>query len=189
MGAYSKPVWWDREIDREGRSIRRDVREAADAIWENACGRAKAVLGDTTDAAEIMEECVARVSQSLESRQEEPFSQNTVALLWVSFRNSVSNRAAKLRRQEPIADSELLEPVAASGSLEAIESRIDLERLVRKLSARSRTILVLRHAGYEWKEIASLLRVTVPTAKSTFRRELLEAQSQQEKSKTRLRNG
>jgi RNA polymerase sigma factor (sigma-70 family) len=189
MCAYSKPVWWDRDIDKEGRSIRKDVREAADAIWENACGRAKTVLGDITDAAEIMEECVARVSQSLDSRQEQPYSQNTVALLWVSFRNSLSNRAAKLRRQEPIADSEMLEPVAASGSPEAIESRIDLERLVRKLSTRSRTILVLRDAGYEWREIASLLRVTVPAAKSTFRRELREAQLQFEKKSTHLRNG
>jgi len=189
MCAYGKPVWWNREIDREGRSIRRDVREAADAIWENACGRAKAVLGDTTDAAEIMEECVARVSLSLDSRQEEPFSQNTSALLWVSFRNCVSNRAAKLRRQEAIADSEMLEPVAASGSPEAIESRIDLERLVRKLSTRSRTILVLRDAGYEWREIASLLQVTVPAAKSTFRRELREAQLQLGKRRSHLRNG
>ena len=177
MCLYSRPVWWDREIDREGGSIRPDVREAAQQIWKNACGLAKTLLGDMTDVAEIMEECVARVSHSLDSRNQESFSQNTSALLWVSFRNSVLNRAAKLRREEPIADSEMLEPVAARGSLEAIESQIDLERLVRRLSPRSRTVLILRYAGYDWKEIAALLQITVPAAKNNFRRELRETQT------------
>jgi RNA polymerase sigma factor (sigma-70 family) len=147
-------------------------------IWKNACGLAKTLLGDATDAAEIMEECVTRVSQSLDSRTEEPFSQNTIALLWVSFRNAVLNRVAKRRREEPIADLGMLEADAGSGSLEAIESQIDLEKLVRRLTARSRTVLILRYAGYDWKEIASLLRITVPAAKNNFRRELREAQLQ-----------
>jgi RNA polymerase sigma factor (sigma-70 family) len=176
MCVQDRPVWWDREIDREGRPIRPDVREAGQEIWKNACGLAKTFLSDATDAAEIMEECVARVSQSLDSRNEVPYSQNTIALLWVSFRNSVLNRAAKRRREEPIADSEMLEPVAVRGSLEAIESQIDLEKLVRRLSARSRTVLILRYAGYDWKEIAALLRITVAAAKNNFRRELREAQ-------------
>jgi RNA polymerase sigma factor (sigma-70 family) len=176
MCVYDRPVWWDREIDRDARPIRADVREAAQKIWKNACGLANTLLSDTAETAEIMEECVARVSQSLDSRSEAPYSQNTIALLWVSFRNSVLNRAAKRRREEPIADSEILEPVAARGSLEAIESQIDLEKLVRRLSARSRTVLILRYAGYDWKEIAALLRITIPAAKNNFRRELREAQ-------------
>lgn len=176
MGGYDKTVWWDREIDREGRPIRRDVREAAVAIWANACSRTHAALGDATDAAEILEQCVSNVSRSLDSHNKEESSQNTIGLLWVSFRNSLLNRANRLRRQTPVGDSEMLEPLAATGSLEAIESQIDLERVVRKLSSRARTILVLRHAGYDWREIAALLQVTVPSAKSTFKRELRELQ-------------
>ncbi len=178
MCVYKQPVWWDQESDGEGRFIRADVRNAAREIWDNACCLVKSLLGDTAEAAEIMEACVARISQYLSSRTEDVSTQNTNALLMVAFRNSVLNRAARLRREASIDESELLEPCAAWGSREMIESRIDLEKLVQRLSGRSRTILVLRDAGYDWNEIAALFRVTVPAIKNRFHRELREAQSQ-----------
>jgi DNA-directed RNA polymerase specialized sigma24 family protein len=96
----------------------------------------------------------------------------------VAFRNCVLNRAARLRREACIPDSELAEPPTARGSLETIEVQIDLDRLVRRLNPRSRTILVLRDAGYEWSEIAALFRLTVPAVKKRFHRDLREAQNQ-----------
>jgi DNA-directed RNA polymerase specialized sigma24 family protein len=176
MRGYKQAVWWDREIDREGHPIRGDVRQAAREIWIHACVVATSLLGDNTDAAEIMEVCVGRVSRYLTAKREAPIAQNTNALLMVAFRNAVLNRAARLRREASIQESELIEPSAAWGSVEAIETQIDLEKLARRLSPRSRTILVLRDAGYDWNEIAALFRVTVPAAKNRFHRELREAQ-------------
>ena len=178
MCIYKQPVWWDQETDREGRSIRSDVRKAAFEIWDNACALSKSLLGDTTEAAEIMEACVVRISHYLSSRNNEPATHNTTALLMVAFRNCVLNRAARLRREACIPDSELAEPPTARGSLETIEVQIDLDRLVRRLNPRSRTILVLRDAGYEWSEIAALFRLTVPAVKKRFHRDLREAQNQ-----------
>lgn len=48
-------VWWDREVDGVGRRIRLDVRLAAHGIWEQACQRTIASLGDHGPAAELME--------------------------------------------------------------------------------------------------------------------------------------
>jgi DNA-directed RNA polymerase specialized sigma24 family protein len=178
MRGYEQALWWDREIDREGHPIRGEVREAAREIWANACVVARSLLGDNTDAAEIMEVCVGRVSRYLSAKREAPIDQNTNALLMVAFRNAVLTRAARLRREASIQESELIEPSAAWGSVEAIETQIDLEKLARRLSPRSRAVLVLRDAGYDWSEIAALFRVTVPAAKNRFYRELREAQCQ-----------
>lgn len=178
MCVYKQPVWWDQETDREGRSIRSDVRKAAFEVWNNACAFSKSLLGDTTETAEIMETCVARISHYLSSHKDEAATHNITALLMVAFKNSVLNRAARLRREACIAETELIEPPTAWGSLETIEIQIDLEKLVRRLRPRSRTILVLRDAGYEWSEIAALFRLTVPAVKKRFHRDLRDAQNQ-----------
>jgi hypothetical protein len=39
------PYWWDRECDTKGRPVRPDVRAAVLEIWEDACGRTRALLG------------------------------------------------------------------------------------------------------------------------------------------------
>jgi DNA-directed RNA polymerase specialized sigma24 family protein len=178
MCSYTQAVWWDRELDREGRAIREDVRKAAVQIWNNACAAASSLLGDSIDAAEIMESSVERVSGFLTNKKAALYAENTNGLLMVAFRNVTLNRLARLRREASMEESVASEPSATWGSVEAIESKIDLEKLVRRLSPRSRTILVLRDAGYDWNEIAALFRVTVPAAKNRFHRELKEAHMQ-----------
>jgi len=175
MCSYTQAVWWDRALDREGRQIRDDVRQAAGEIWNSACSVASSLLGDSTDSAEIMEVCVERISGYLANKKVALFAENTNALLMVAFRNAALNRLGRLRRESSMHESDGSEPSATWGSVEAIESQIDLEKLVRRLSPRSRAILVLRDAGYDWNEIASLFQVTVPAAKNRFHRELKEA--------------
>lgn len=75
--ARNAPVWWDREFDSSGLQIRADVRTAGHEIWPSACRQARSLLGDVSDAAELIEQSVAQVSQYLDRAKAEPFSQNT----------------------------------------------------------------------------------------------------------------
>ena len=49
------PVWWDKEVDAAGRPIRLDVRTAAHQIWDAARRQAQHLLGDASEAPELME--------------------------------------------------------------------------------------------------------------------------------------
>jgi DNA-directed RNA polymerase specialized sigma24 family protein len=165
--------WWDREFDKLGKPIRPDVRAAAVEIWEKVCSKAQSTLGDATEAPELMESCVSRVSRSLDRRQVPLFSQKTAAMLMVTFGRELSRYAAKLRRTQPKGDTIAMEEYLPSSDWAgAIDSRLDLERVLVLLSPRSRAILALRTAGYDWNEIAASLDLTVSVAKNSFWRDL-----------------
>jgi DNA-directed RNA polymerase specialized sigma24 family protein len=168
------PEWWDRESDSDGNPIRTDVREAAQEIWPKVCRLAASVTGDSTDAFEMMELCVMRVSRYLDERGKGLHTQKTSGLLIVAFRNELLTRNAKQKRMDSIDDEQTNSCSTPSWATE-IELRIDLDRLVRRVSERTRTTLLLREAGYEWKEIAIRLGITVSTAKNGFCRELSDA--------------
>jgi hypothetical protein len=59
------PVWWDRECDSAGRPIRPDVRAAAHQIWDSAGRRVQSLLGDASEAPELMEKVVVQAPGTL----------------------------------------------------------------------------------------------------------------------------
>lgn len=165
-------VWWDRQIDQSGRAIRPDVRSAAHEIWEQACQRTEALLGDSALAAELMENAVAQISRYLE-RIEAPLASRKQGLLMTAFCRALYRQAARLNRVDFVGGSEEL---ATRPSLDDwtpwVDARIDLDRIVHRLSPRNHRILMLRAAGYEWKEIASLFRSSITAVRNSFWREI-----------------
>jgi len=168
--------WWDREIDSAGRPIRSDVRVAAHEIWQEACRRTRALLSDKGHAAELMECCVAQVSRYLD-RQAAPLgSRQMNALLMLAFSRALHRRAAKLNHLESVGGtSELSNHAVDECWSRQVHARLDLDRIVRQLSERCSTILALRWAGYDWKEIAQLLGTTVAKVRNGFWREIKQA--------------
>ena len=167
------PRWWDREFDKSGQPIRADVRASAIEIWDKVCSKTRSALGDATDAADLMERCVSRISRSLDRRQALLFSQKTSAMLMVAFSRELSRHAGRLRRTQPSGDASAMEEyLCGSNWANEIDSRLDWERLVVRLSERSRMILALKTAGHDWKEIASSLAISVSVAKNSFWREI-----------------
>ena len=55
------------------------------------------------------------------------------------------------------------------------DCRLDAEKAARHLSARGRQMYELRHAGFEWREIAQKLSTTDAAARAEFSRELKRA--------------
>ena len=165
-------AWWDRDVDRTGRPIRPDVRSAGHEIWEQACQRTNVLLGDCAPAAELMEYTVAQVSRYLD-RIGAPLSTRKHGLLLVAFCRALRRYAAKMNRLELVGGSdELSNHTEDNAWARQVNARLDLENIVRQLSARNAAVLTLRAAEYEWKEIAQLFGVTTGAIRNAFWREI-----------------
>jgi hypothetical protein len=172
------PVWWDKEVDAAGRPIRLDVRTAAHQIWDAARRQAQHLLGDASEAPELMENAVAQVSRYLDRSGAELFTQNAAGILMCAICRSLRRYARKLSRLELVGGStELSERRIAPDWTALVELRLDLERLTRSLNDKSRTMLDLRRSGFDWKEIADVLHMTDIAARAAFWREVKRARS------------
>ena len=172
--------WWDRDVDTEGRHLRSDVRTTAHEIWERACNQTQSVLGETTLAAELMEMAIGQASRYLNRKG---FALNSLSpshltgLTLRCFWAVLQRQARKLRRLELVGGHLELSGLATDSTWSRrIEARIDHERVVRLLSEKCRTILALRDAGYDWKEIAGVFATTSSAIKKIFFREIREVE-------------
>lgn len=165
-------VWWDRASDQSGRAIRPDVRAAGHEIWEQACQRTEALLGDRSFAAELMENSVIQVSRYLD-RMHAPVISRKQGLLMTAFCRALHRHAARLSRLEFVGGSQELSVWPCPGGwANDVESHCDFDRIVHRLSERNSQILMLRAAGYEWKEIASLFNSSISAVRNGFWREI-----------------
>jgi hypothetical protein len=171
-GAGRILVWWDRDVDQAGRPIRQDVRLAGHEIWEQACQRTYALLDDHGPAAELMENSVAQVSRYLD-RIGAPESSEKHGLLMVAFCRGLRRYAAKAKRLEFVGGSGELAGRALDESWAGqINARLELARIVRKLRDENGAALMLRAAGYEWDDIAQILRKPSAAIRISFWREI-----------------
>jgi hypothetical protein len=124
-----------------------------------------------------MERVVAQVSRYLD-RIGAPLSARKHGLLLAAFSRALRRYAAKSARLCVVEDSnQLFCCIADERWMSGIYSRLQLENIVRKLSARNGNVLMLRAAGYKWKEIASLFGSSVAAARSGFWREIDQLRS------------
>ena len=182
------PLWWDRALDPTGNPIRADVRAAAQEVWAKACKMADTVLGDAGEAAALMERSVAQISRYLDRIGAAVCAQNAAGLLMCGFARSLRRRATKLRRIELVGNiSEFAERRPAPSCTTKEDCRMDAEKASRQLSKRGRTMLGLRSAGFEWKEIGQILNTTDTAARAEFSREVKRAgrKAREPRSKTR----
>lgn len=162
-------LWWDRDSDRMGRLIRADVRVAAHEIWNQACARARAALGDDHDAAEMMEVSVERVSRYLDSQSAAAFSENAAALLTIAFRRQLQKHRIKRLRMEFVGGaSELEQRLFAPDGFAGVDQQMDLTKIIGRLSQRSYRILLRRRDGADWKSISEELGIPQQTAQNSF---------------------
>jgi DNA-directed RNA polymerase specialized sigma24 family protein len=165
--------WWDREVDQAGRPIREDVRQAGHEIWAQACHRTRSLLGDAGPAAELMENSVAQVSRYLDRTGATESSGARHGLLMVAFCRGLRRHAAKLSRLELVGGSvELAIRAIDDGRMRRVDACLDLESIVQRLSDTNSAVLMLRAAGFEWKEVAERFGTSVATVRNRFWREI-----------------
>lgn len=166
------PVWWDRDLDNTGRAIRPDVRSAGKDIWQQACQKTIALVGDDWPAAELMENAVAQVSRYLD-RIGAPASAPKHGLVMAAFGRALRRYAAKVSRIDLVGNSEeLLRHASSRVWVAQANARLDLEKIMHRPSGRSGEILTLRAVGYEWKEIAALFGTPTSCLRNSFWREI-----------------
>lgn len=184
------PLWWDKEFDSHGNLIRADVRRAACEVWRLAYRRSRSILNDVGMAAEIFERSVSEISRYVDHSPARDQNSNISGLILVAFTRGVRRRAIKLARTQSvdcIGDFADQQPTRLWNR--QVESRIELEEIVKQLSERNGKVLALRYAGYEWKEIGSLLGCSVSLVRTRFWREInaLRKHLQSNHSTSRLR--
>jgi DNA-directed RNA polymerase specialized sigma24 family protein len=119
-----------------------------------------------------METAVVQVSRYLDRRGATQSSPKH-GLLTVAFCRTLRRYAAKLSRLEPMGGwSEFSNHPAAENWIAQVNARLDLEKMVRKLSDRNGFVLILRAAGFEWKEIAQILGTSPAALRNGFWREV-----------------
>ena len=170
------PVWWDRECDSAGRPIRADVRAAAHQIWDTACRRVQSLLGDASEAPELMEKVVVQVSRYLDRSGAGLFTQNTSGVLMCAFCRALRRYAMRLKRLQLVGGSAELSQLRTAGNWSAlVELWLELEKLSRNVSDQTRAMVGLRLRGFDWKEIAGVLQITDTAARTAFWREVRRA--------------
>ena len=109
MGPFSTPgpLWRDRDADDQGTPLRADVRQAAKVFWPDACLRTRNLLGEDTEATELLERSVSQVSHELDYRDATPFREDVSSALCLRFCKELICRAARRGfvqqcKQEPV---------------------------------------------------------------------------------------
>ena len=170
------PVWWDKEVDAAGRPIRLDVRTAAHQIWDAARRQAQHLLGDASEAPELMEKVVVQVSRYLDRSGAGLFTQNTSGVLMCAFCRALRRYAMRLKRLQLVGGSAELSQLRTAGNWSAlVELWLELEKLSRNVSNQTRAMVGLRLRGFDWKEIAGVLQITDTAARTAFWREVRRA--------------
>jgi hypothetical protein len=168
------PPYWDRTSDETGRLLRDDVRDAAIRLWESMCRQVEQITGERDDAGELLEKAVRVVSIYLDKRNAPP--QDVSGLLTVAVKRLAYRMARKLKRVEAVGGSTELEDLLdVSDSSDQVDRRIFLQQLMSNVRPRTRGILRLRMEGFEWEEIARMLRTDAARLRIAFWRDIRNA--------------
>lgn len=165
-------LWFDRDEDAFGKRIRDDVREAAKKKWPQLFAVAQRRLGNRElEIQELFESVVSKVSAYLNEIQAP--DQDPSGLLVVKFRQELNSLARRLDRVQLSGNAHDMEPLLEDpDSADDADRRIFLDELVRSLSKTNRAVLRLRGAGYNWNEIAAMLKINASTLRNQFWREI-----------------
>jgi hypothetical protein len=169
--------WWDRESDEDtGRPFRPDVREAAHRVWKGVRLKAQEILGDPGDAAEVLESSVKSISRYLDKNNVPLHSADPGGLLTLACYRALRRLARRQWRIEFVGgSSELAEILRVPDWRDEIDRRLFLEELARELDMKNRGILRLKIAGYDWKEIASIVGMNASAVRQGFWRDVRKA--------------
>lgn len=168
---HTRPQFWDRETDLEGKTMRPDVRLAAREVWPIIRREVYRRYGDDTEAAEIIERAVLQTSTYLDRIGAGALDANKPALLLTISRRLLRRRAPRWRCFQSLDRENWSDPRTASWEADA-NSSILLREFAGQLSKESARVLTLRIEERTWRAIAATLNTTVPAVKNRFWREI-----------------
>lgn len=172
------PMWWDRDVDDQGRPIRADVRQAAHQLWPEAVRRVRRTVSDPAEASELMEASVVQISQHLDRTNTPAFAPNIPSLLSLHFSQELKRRAKKLGRIKFIGDKADIEQYAVVvGWADRIDRHLDFKKIIGYLKATSRTIVAMRLEEHDWKLIGAKMGESPASLRRAFWKDLRDVLS------------
>lgn len=152
------PMWWDRDVDDQGRPIRVDVRQAAHKLWPEAIRRVKRTLSDPAEAAELIEITVVYISHHLDRKRTPAFATNIPSLLSLHFSQELWRLAKKLGRIKLVGDNRAIETIAVVEDwAERIDRHQDFEKAMDYFHPRIRISIYMRMEKHSWDLIGTKL--------------------------------
>ena len=147
------------------------MRSAVIAVWNNSCRRMQSALGDSSQAAELMECAVAQVSRYLDRKGIALFSRKIEGLVAHCFQRAVQRDLSK-RKCLVSWDGEFPKRAVDETWLPQVQARLALQQIVGRLCEKSKTVLALRYAGYSWRETADVMGESVAALRTAFWRDV-----------------
>lgn len=169
------PMWWDRDVDDQGRPVRTDVRQAAHQLWPEAVKRTRRMISDPAEAAELIEISVVCISHHLDRKETPAFAENIPSLLSLHFSQELRHLAKKLGRIKLVGDNSAIEAFAVVEDwTERIDRHHDFEKAMGYFRPRMRILVYMRLELHSWELIGAKLGKRPATLRKEFWKELHE---------------
>ena len=170
---------WPR--DKSGRAIEQDLLDAAERNWARIDAYARRHRQDSARTANLLEATLLALSRARKSngRPMRPL-RDLDNYLYLAFIRRLNRQLAKEPKIETVGSSHDLDTLGnrRSRSLPpSIEEELLVKEVMTFLDEKPREMFSLRHYGYSWGEVASLLEITANNAQVRFNQELKRARS------------
>jgi hypothetical protein len=177
-------MWWDREVDDQGRLLRTDVRQAAHQLWPEAVRRTRRMISDPAEAAELIEITVVYISHHLDRTNAPQLAENIPSLLSLHFSQELRRLAKRLGRIILVGDNSAIEALAVVEDwAERINRHHDFEKAMGYLRPRTRILVYMRLELHSWELIGAKLGKRPATLRKEFWKELHEVLSRMNNEK------
>ena len=146
-----------------------EVYRAAGELWPQAEGFVHSKLRDRPAGMQLMLKAAATVSRK---RREQPDQiRDLKAYLWTTFKHFISDEVEKENRYQPLEAEQQLESDAI-GLSEALNDQILIEEVMAQMDPWTRRVFELRVLGYQFDDIAHMLKMRPHLLRSKFHKEI-----------------
>lgn len=172
MSPSPRDFCWVLKVVPQGQWIGPVVYAAIETRWQEARQLALALLGDEDLAPEIMESAIERTVAHLALGI--PINEDDAAIVLSRF-YKLEARRRRVNRKRLVSWNAAMEksPETVDRNLNAIEAKLDLDKILQDTPADLRTALLMRYGNAErWSDVASQTGTTKEAIRKSCERHL-----------------
>jgi hypothetical protein len=146
-----------------------EVYHVAGELWPQAESLINSKLHDRPAGRRLMLKAAAAVSRK---REEQPDQiRDLKAYLWITFKHNIYEEVEKENRYQPLEPEQQPKNDSHIPS-EALNDQILIKELMAQMDSWTRTVFQLRVLGYQFEDIAQMLKMRPNLLRSKFHKEV-----------------
>jgi DNA-directed RNA polymerase specialized sigma24 family protein len=146
-----------------------EVYQVAGELWPQAESLVYSRLRDHPAGMRLMLKAAAAVSRKLKEQPDQ--IRDLKAYLWTTFKRLISEEAENESRYQPLEPEQ--HPTNNShGPSEELNDKILIEEVMAQMDSWTRTVFELRVLGYQFEDIAQMLKMRPNLLRSKFHKEI-----------------